>query len=217
MRVALYGEGPGDIGKSGLAWGLVPGDPLPEDRLGPAHDLVRRTLAWRSRQPEASIRFVMPLLDRGRQATGSALLPGPTLHRLLAWPPGPRRPELNVVLVDEDQERDRQHRLDDVALAALVPTVCAVARVEFESWLITDHEAVRSACGPGVGRPLTRIEQQRRRVAKDCLQGWTSGSADGGREIRRTIARILDLDILLRRSRSYRAFCTRLDRLHDPR
>lgn len=75
MRVALYGEGPGDVGTSGRSWGLTPGDRLPDERLGPAHDLVRRVLAWRWEFPDASIAFVLPLSDRGRTATGSALLP----------------------------------------------------------------------------------------------------------------------------------------------
>jgi hypothetical protein len=90
--------------------------------------------------------------------------------------------------------------------------VIAVAREEFESWLIADE----TSAGQVLGRPLSRApdpESLGAREAKRTLADWMESIAPGARkEVRCLIARTCDLDVVAQRCAAFQAF---LDALRD--
>lgn len=150
-RIVLYAEG-------GLEFearvSALPGGPIAEEHLGAAHILVRRLLVAYSALPEGTIIFVHPLRDaHARRATGSMLHHRRSLRRLLTWPATHRRPDLAVVLVDEDGVSQRRADLEDSIVGTPMTTVVGHCVREFESWLVADHTALQATIGHSVDPP----------------------------------------------------------------
>lgn len=205
FRVVLYAEGVGELG-GGIQ--PAPGDPIPDEALGPAHDLVRRCLEVERRIPEAATTFVAPLRLRARQARGSDLLSRESLRQLLSWPLKQRRPDLAVVLVDADGDSGRQKLLQDYVADLLISKVVGVAIQEFEAWLLADVSAVSSTLGRTL-QTTAEPESLERRKAKGILNDWVaehSQEKDKALQLRRQIARLSDLDLIGRRCRAFGDF-----------
>jgi hypothetical protein len=77
----------------------------------------------------------------GVAARGSMLLAKKTLRRLLTFAHPARRPQLAVVLVDEDGVADRRRTLSEWTADLDLPRVIGVPIREFEAWLIADPRA----------------------------------------------------------------------------
>lgn len=202
MRVALYAEGPGELGhRDGAA---SPGHPLEPSLLGPGHALLDRSL--RHLRPALAPTFVAPLrLPRGRVARGSDLHDPTSLKRLLVWPSPSLRPDLQVVLVDADGDERARRRLAEAVAELLHPPVLAVAVQEFESWLIRDLGALRS-CLDLDSDPHPAEQNQRPGEAKTWLKQRCAEVGRDGATSRLDIAKALDLDRLAHTSDSYRRF-----------
>ena len=214
MRVVLYAEGGGETAGPG-SYVPSPGDLLtPDDMLGPAHFLIRRCIRAKKSIPENAIHFESPLRTRGNVAKGSHLLDRSTLRQLLTWFRPEMRPDLAIVLVDRDGVARRKTRLvshiRDLDISA--PRLIAVAREEFEAWLLADHSAVQSVLGSSrnQGPYLERMEPGE---AKGLLQRWFGECIpeNDHRLARREIAQSCDLTTVQRRCPSFRAFLTDLD------
>jgi hypothetical protein len=114
-----------------------------EDELGPGHLLVRRSLAAARGRPEGEIYFEEPLRTwRGSVARGSHLHNGRILKKLLTWARPELQPDLAIVLVDCDGDRQRKPRLTAALQDRVTPHVIGVAVQEFEPWLIADTACV---------------------------------------------------------------------------
>src|SRR5580704_10360316 len=110
LRVVLYAEGAGEtLGPTSAL--PAPGRPLEEGMLGGGHVLIRRTLGQARSIPDGEILFESPLRTRGRVARGSDLIDRRTVRQLLTWPDPNLRPDLVVVLVDRDEDKQRKNRL----------------------------------------------------------------------------------------------------------
>ena len=193
IRVALLGEGAGDLGGEAPTFGRpVPREPLLEGGLGAAHLIVRRALAFARALPEAAILFERPLvLQSGREARGSDLLVPRRARRLVAYPPTDRPPpDLVVVLVDEDGDGGRAPALD-VALPrrSLHPRVVGgVAVRELEGWLISDRRAVRDLALP---EPPSNPDA----LAPGAAKAWLANALGlRGAVGRRDLARAMDVE-----------------------
>jgi hypothetical protein len=199
IKVVLYAEGAGEAaGEFSLL--PPPGDPLLEEHLGAAHLLVRRCIVDLANVPEGAVGFVSPLRLGVRPARGSDLLDRRSLRRLLTWPRPDRHPDFAVVLVDHDGDDKRRDQL--VGGVADLPLVAAVgvAKQEFEAWLIADHRAVTQALGSGPAQP-PEVEGLPRGKAKALLGEWIEQrprEAAKPREVRMTLARAANLDVLRR-------------------
>jgi hypothetical protein len=209
-RVALYAEGAGEtLGAVTLL--PTPGDLLREGHLGPAHLLVRRVVSQERRIPEDAVHFVAPLRSpRGKTVCGSMLHSGKILRKCLVWPFADRRPDLAVVIVDQDDETRRKRDLDAATANLAVTRVIAVAVKEFEAWLLADPDALRDAVGPIESLPAAP-EGLPCRAAKKLLAElearWVSGH--NGRDelaFRRTIAAACSLAAVANRCPSFSAF-----------
>jgi len=212
LRVALIAEGSGDLGSSSrlnLPRATV-NEALINDELGPAHWLIRRAVAAAKGMPEDAVTFVAPLrLPTGRAPRGSDLLLRRNLARLVAYPPLTPRPDLIIVLIDEDGEADRAANLN-AARPALPPDalLTAVAVREFEAWLISDGGALRTLDLPGP--PPANPEQTDPRAAKTWLGNATAASLSPAFTIRCDLARLVDLSVLRKRSVSFNALWSNL-------
>lgn len=216
LRVVLYAEGPGELG-SWVDLPPAPGSPLQDQRVGPAHVLIRRILNERPTGGASEVRFEAPLRTReGREARGSTLLNPAELYRLLSWPPG-KAPDLAVVLVDEDGDTTRRSDMQG-ALARrkyMCRAVAGVATREFESWLITDLNAVRRVLGTSIDA-VPRAEDMRPREAKNLLASWMSGAGDDRHdELRKRLAEEADLNVLRHHSSSFQLFDRDLSAFHS--
>ena len=205
-RVVVYAEGARELfGEFVLE--KAPGSPLSESDFGAAHFLVRRTIDHLVPQP-LTLQFEAPLnLTTTRPPRGSDLLDRKSLRRLLAWVPH-RRPDLAVVLVDEDGVDSRLSTLRSYLEADWSPPVAiGVAVREFESWLIGDMQAVREVLEIKIDEPR-EPEQMKPGEAKALLDGWLEerNRSKDGRGVRARIAARLRLDALVRTSRSFRRF-----------
>lgn len=221
LRVVVYAEGVGELAKE---WGPspAPGVALAVERLGPAHILASRSIERCHRVPRQAIVFEQGLRTASaREPRGSDLHRDRTLRRLLSWPDHELRPDLALVFLDEDDERDRASRLAKAVAelhASRAATVIAVARKEFEAWLVTDHACLARLLGRSIEDP-------------GDLERWKPGEAkshltellEGGRateperfEVRRSICRECDLDLLARRSASFGRFLKDLAALELP-
>jgi hypothetical protein len=148
-----------------LKAGIQVASTLGEKHLGPAHVWIRRSIEHARSIPASDVRFEEGLrVYPGVPATGSHLLRKKTLVRLLNWPHPAKRPHLVVILVDEDGDGKRYSRLTDDAsetLPAKTNTlVVAVARQEFEAWLLSDTAALRATLGIGTGETPTPEDMQ---------------------------------------------------------
>ncbi len=203
LRVVLYAEGPGeDRGES--PWLAEPGHPLADDSLGAGHILLARTIASVSRIPCAAIQFLSPLRAKGRPHRGSDLTSRARLRQLLTFPGSSRRPDLAIVLVDEDGTGDRREVLIAMTQDLELPHVIGVPVREFEAWLIADNKALASVL-PGHTTP-TAPETMRPRQAKDLLRNWIAGhpahqhGVNVPRKLRVALATQIDLDELTKSS-----------------
>jgi hypothetical protein len=128
-RVVVYAGAPGTLRRVRIA--KAPGALLSDSELGAAHVLVRRTIDFLAPKPTPTLHFEAPLnLIAPRPPRGSDLLDRKNLRRLLRWPL--RRPDLAVVLVDEDGVEDRLQTVKSYLDADWVPNAVGVAVREFE-------------------------------------------------------------------------------------
>jgi len=209
FRIALLAEGSAEVGGERQPYQArlpAAGTDLVNAELGPAHLLVRNAVVRARGIPENGVRFVEPQhVSTGGRARGSQLLDLGVLRRLVYWPPNQRRPDLTVVLVDEDEEGAR-HRALVVALDDVpVPHVVAVAVREFESWLIADRTILRQVGGEAC-TPDGPIEALPRRRAKELLAAWCTDRQLESRVARMDIASGCDLDEVARQCPSFGEF-----------
>lgn len=206
-RVVVYAEGARELlGEFVLP--RAPGSLLSEAEYGAAHVLVLRAIDFLSPKPFLGVQFEAPLnLPTPRPPRGSDLLDRKNLRRLLGWPPN-RRPDLAVVLVDEDGVEDRLPTVRSYLDADWVPPVAVgVAVREFESWLIGDVQSVREVLAIKIDEPQER-EGMKPGRAKELLNGWIEKCDRAGkdRSVRVQIAGTLRIDELARTSRSFHRF-----------
>lgn len=191
MRIVLYAEGAGDAPKHGLP--PHPDAELQDEHLGPAHHLVLRCLCEGTRLPTAAIRFRSPLRHRGKIAVGSDLLHQRILRQLLTWPRVESRPDLAVVLVDEDGDAGRRGRLEAIVEGLPVRVVVGVAVRELEAWLLADMKAVGAATERTIKAP-PNVESLEPGEAKSRLADATDGVDTFAKRMK--IAQTADLDHL---------------------
>lgn len=194
MRIVLYAEGPGEAPTKGLP--PKPRMPLSAAHLGPAHVLIKRIL-----EPTEVV-FEAPLRPRGRVLLGSDLLNTTLVQRALTWARVDDRPDLAIILVDEDGRPDRRATIESAIANRPVATVVGVAVREFESWLLADTTAVAAATSKNPSPP-PNVEKMKPGEAKAKLAEHCAGH--DGFAIRTTIAETADLD-RLRKLRSFEAF-----------
>lgn len=213
LRVVLYAEGAGEMLGS-ITLLPPPGQPLSEPMLGPAHVLVRRAIERARGIHRDEVRFEAPLrVPPGRLPRGSDLLSKAQLTKLMSWPRPGSAPDLAIVLVDADGDKQRKRKLEAAIQNAPVSHVVAVAIQEFEAWLVADHAAVAGIIGRSVGfeRPPSHPEKLPPRDAKYQLSLWlgeASGQDDGA--LRRQLADGCDLGLLSKRCRAFSRFLSEL-------
>ena len=122
------------------------------------------------------------------------------------------RPDLVVVMFDADGERDRKSRLDSALSDSVVPYVLAMSVQELEAWLIADPDALREAGCQGA--LSSEPEQMPPREAKQWLANATTRS--GARDLRSTLAKLCNLDIVARRCPSFNTFRRDITSSRDP-
>ncbi len=207
IRVVLYAEGAGETG--GETRQLPPpGNVLSSDLLGPGHLLLRRCILEGLDDIDGEVLFEAPLkTGRGQTARGSMLLKEKTLRQLLTWLDPEMRPDLAVVLVDQDEDNKRKSRLEKYMTRLPSMPILSVAVQEFESWLVADHSCVAEILDHNI-QPPRNPENMRRREAKQLLKGWIkqSGTALEDDEVRRRIARQCDLATVARTCRAFDVF-----------
>jgi hypothetical protein len=127
------------------------------------------------------------------------------LPQLLSWADPKKRPDLAIVLVDEDGKSSRKTVLEKALLEKIrVPHVVAVAIREFEAWLIADAQAIRGVFGP-VQSPSSP-EDLECREAKAQLMRWIQASRKDERDVRLSLAQSSDLETLRLRCSAFRTF-----------
>src|SRR5262245_7315643 len=95
-------------------------------------------------QRAESVRFEEPLRLPARTPRGSDLRRRKNVRHLLTWGSHARRPDLAVVLIDEDGEEAILSTMTGFLEPRLeLPVALGVAVREFESWLTADTQAVR--------------------------------------------------------------------------
>jgi hypothetical protein len=210
LRVVLYGEGGRDVG--GERPPPSPGVRLAENDLGPAHILVRRAVSRTRQLPESAVLFEAGLRIRSHVHRASQLLQRDCVRQLCTWAISERAPQLVVVLVDEDEDKDRRATLQEHVAGTATTVVVAIAVREFESWLVADARAASDACGRSVSVP-EEIEDLPRREAKERLQTWIAAQDQRrDRDIRCAIAAQCDLDLLAKRCPSFGVLVSDLTR-----
>jgi len=212
LRVVVYAEGAGELGGE-LPPPAAAGEPLEDRHLGPVHFLAKRSIELVRGVPTEAVRFEQGLRKKDAEmARGSDFVRRRTLLQLLVWPLHDMRPELAIVFVDEDGERARHKELCEWVRTleyGRPPTVIAVSREEFESWLITDRACVANVLGSvledgGSPEDWPRGEAKRRlqrAIDESSKVNWASTS-----EVRRRICECCDLQVLRRGSRSFERF-----------
>jgi hypothetical protein len=190
LAVVAYFEGAGETAGE-LTMPPPPGAALGEEWLGAGHVLLRRSIAYVSRVPEAAVEFRAPLrTSSGRLPRGSDFLHRRTLRQMLTWVRPTDRPDLVVVFVDADGTHDRkrtiEQHLEGLSTSAVV---IGIPVQEFEAWLLADQAA------SGVHEPRA-IESLNRREAKELL-----GDGD-----RKPMAMGCDLDLVARRCPAFDGF-----------
>jgi hypothetical protein len=200
VRVVLYTEGAAEHGGD-IRLLPAPREALAEVHLGPAHLLVRRIVAAQKPCPDDAVRFISPLrIGRGgRIARGSDLHVAANLRELLAFPMSEKRPDLGIVLVDEDGVRGRRDLRGELENSR-VPAAFGLATPEFEAWLIADHASLCEALNMSFDPP-TMPENMAPGVAKAYLADLftRAGVSDAQREtVRRDLASNCNLETLRR-------------------
>ncbi len=198
MRVVLYAEGPGELGRTSTP---AAGEPLSPDALGPAHCLVRRAFE------AVHVEFIAGLQPHARRPRGGALLHRPTLVRLLSWALPELMPDLAIVLVDNDGVGTRRSQLQRIVAERnqSPPVVVGVAHEEFESWLIADPNAAQRVLGITVDAPKAP-DSLGAGQAKRTLTDWITKRGADSHGTRRAIAETMDLDVARSRSASLDVF-----------
>lgn len=214
--IVVHTEGPGDHGHP-PDW-AAPGDPLMEDDLGPAHELVRRALQRARSIPAAGIDFRTPFRTAtGEHLHGSRLLRARSVDEALR---GWRFQDVGPVFVmicdaDDDDPASRREKLRDAVYRNGLRGAVGVSVREFESWLVSDAAALRQVLGRPQDVPHAP-EELARREAKQLLAEWIAPHVSDARsalQIRREIAAALDLEVAERACPSFRAFLQELEAL----
>jgi hypothetical protein len=212
LRVVLLAEGSGETLGEGPFGRPAPGEPIRGEEQGAGHILVARALEVARRLPAAAIQFQTPPRVRGRDARGSDLLYRDTLRRLLTWPRPQDRPDLAVVLVDQDGQPGRAALLAGHLAGLPASHVVVVAIQEFEAWLVADQGALRAVFGPeAVAPPVPEALEPR--LAKGLIRAWTSAHGRGqeARRLRCDLAHVCDLEVLQAVCPAFRRFVKDLD------
>lgn len=200
MRVVVYAEGGRELGESK---GIAPGQPIPEESLGPAHVLVQRVSGV------VDVVFEGPLLKKsGSRYKGSDLLKPKRLLQALTWPAG--RPDLAVVFVDCDGHAQRYPDLESIIerRKQRLPVVGAVPVQEFEAWLLADHACVQRLTRETRDQPPA-VETMAPNEAKRLFEAWLVSAEPEERPrraLKRRIAESIDLDEVARRCPSFDRF-----------
>ncbi len=207
LRVVLYAEGGREVG--GERAPRTPGERLEPGDLGPAHLLVRRLIAAERGLPEPAILFEAPLRLQGRVARGGALHERDHLRRLCTWLLRELQPQLVIVLVDADGETARAARLTTYVEGLASAPIIAVARQEFEAWLVADTRAASQVldCPCSLDGDPEALEP---REAKTTLTTWISRAELSDRDVKMSLAATLDLSVLRKRCPSFASFAQRL-------
>ncbi len=188
-----------------------PGFQLTEATEGAAHVLVRKAVASVAGIPPEAVLFIEPLRvalrAMVRKARGSDLLKAEVLRQLTAWPDPELRPALNIVLVDEDEDAQREQGLVQWRAEAVSPTEIGVSVREFEAWLLGDSGAL-AAAGVASLQPAA-WEKHARGVAKTALTTALRAFNDAA-EVRVAVARQINIATLRRAAPSFDRFCERL-------
>ncbi len=156
--------------------------------------------------------FLPPQRVMSRHVRGNDLLDTDTLLGLCTWFYPDRMPDALIVLVDEDEDSARRGRLrKDVDAFESPPCVhrivIAVAKQEFEAWLIADANAIQEALGSRFQQP-PNPESMKRGVAKETLQAAiaTSPQAQNPFGVRVDIARRTRLEVVRKACASFDTF-----------
>jgi hypothetical protein len=208
LRLVLHAEGAGETAGPSSVLGAAPGQELEAGRLGAGHLLLGRVV---SSLVDDVVAFHEPWKTRrGRIAKGSDLLHAQTLRQLLTWPLPESRPDIAVVLVDRDGDRERERFLLQTIedMQTLPVRVIGVAAEEFEAWLIADHVALGAVIGSTIDMTQDP-ESMKPGEAKAFLASCLVAHADPA-EARRQLARSLDLGTIARRCNSLRVLKDRL-------
>lgn len=201
LRVVLIAEGGGEVRPNPLRGPL---STIPADDWGPGHVLFARAIASRSEIPRAALRFTEPLRTaRGGIARGSALH-GKTLRILLNYQPVDR-PDLIIVLVDADGDTSRKRFLESLVGDMPGTKLIAVAVQEFESWLVSDGEALTAVLPAGRAQLPPHPEKLAPAEAKALLHTMSS-TADDPAQARLSLAERLDLEAVAKKCTSF-ALC----------
>ncbi|PZR08652.1 MAG: hypothetical protein DI536_24430 [Archangium gephyra] len=188
LKIVLLAEGVGEVGDNSLR---QPKAVIPEDECGPAHCLISRVLERERTLPRSAQRFHEPLrTTRGTVARGSNLRAAVSLRKLLNYLPEDR-PDLIIVLVDADDEPHVDGVLERSIEDIPGDKVVAVAVKEFEAWLLCAHEQAPA-----------NVEGLKPGEAKERLASLLASSPDP-KLARKTLAEKLDLDRLLKNSKSF--------------
>lgn len=209
MRVVVCAEGAWEL-KGAAGHAPAPGQRIAEEALGPAHLLVRRVLIERAGGEAGKVEFEAPLRVAGRAARGSDLRDRTSLRRLLTWPRPDLRPDLSVVLVDADGDRQCSTTIQNHVADLPFPPIVGVAVQEFEAWLIADHANAASTLGRALNAPPAP-EGLERGYAKRHLQSWVDPKEE--REQRKALVRAMDLERVERTCRSFASFSRDLQQL----
>ena len=203
-KLVLYAEGAGEL--SGSVTRLpATGRQLADETLGAAHILLRRLACHTWNLDASNVVFTVPNLTKGRHARGSDLLDRTRLRQLVTWPKPELVPDLVIVLVDSDGDRQRRTMLRDW-VRDKTPSVIAMAIEEFETWLIADSECVRNVVGSttALAGAVPEPEKLARTEAKNLLGTWLGGTGTDQRLlVRRQIANLCDLQLLQTRCPSF--------------
>lgn len=198
LRAVLVAEGAGEVRPNPLRGPL---STIPVEEWGPGHVLFARAIESRTSIPRRAVKFTEPLrTSRGVIARGSALH-GKTLRILLNYQPVDR-PDLLIVLVDADGDTARKRTLESFVADMPGTKVIAVAIQEFESWLVSDADALHRV----VSAPLAQAPQQPERLepasAKALLQ-TLSAAVDDPAQARVSLADELDLEVVAKKCSSF--------------
>jgi hypothetical protein len=181
--------------------------------LGAGHVLVRRAIELVTPAP---VRFEAPLRMRtGRLPRGSDLVHPPTLRKLLAWANPVLAPDLALVLVDADGDGQRRTHLDATTSGLLARIVIAVAKQEFEAWLLADHATVIQILGLDRDQP-PNPESLAPGEAKASLNECIGESNVSANEARHRLAGRCDLDAIARACHAFELLLSDLRRLVAP-
>jgi len=205
LRVVLFAEGAGELLGASRFGPAAVGETLNDDELGAAHILVRRALDRCRRIPPQAVHFQSPPRKRrGTAARGSDLRDRETLRQLLTWLDPALRPDLAIVLVDEDGDARRRDRLLGWVADLAAPKVVAVAVREFEAWMMADHAALRHVLAPAVPDPgqVEALPPGQAKAILDELRGAHRPDL-APRDLKRTLAGQCDLQALAARCPSF--------------